>query len=263
MDHHDTLVSPFDKIAYQVNGTNVVALTAGKGPALVFLHGTGTFPGFDMALEWARTHRVVIPFHANFGESGDNETVVTVEDHVLHYMDLFDLLKLDGFALAGFSFGGWIAAEFAIRQPDRLTRLVLAAPAGLVVEEAPAPDLFNLSIHEVPKYLTHDPDIALRFFPKQPDPQFNAKLGREMQGLARALVPAPHGNPRLATWAHRIRMPTLLMWGEHDRLMPVAHAAHWQRLLPDCRLEYVMGAGHLMFEERPDCAHMVTSFLAN
>jgi pimeloyl-ACP methyl ester carboxylesterase len=252
----------FSREEYDVNGTKVVALTAGRGPVLVFLHGTGTFPGFDVALEWARTHRVIIPFHANFGESGDSEAIATIEDHVLHYMDLFDRLALDRFALAGFSFGGWIAAEFAIRQPQRLARLVLAAPAGLPVEEVPPPNLFALSPQEVPAYLTHDPAVVLSYFPRQPDPDFDARLGREMGGLARALEAAPQGSYRLAHWAHRITMPTLLLWGEKDRLMPVAQAAHWQELLPDCRLEYVAGAGHLLFEENPASAALVTRFLS-
>lgn len=256
-------VASFNRETYDVNGTRVVTLTAGSGPILVFLHGTGTFPGFEMALEWAKTHRVIIPFHANFGESGDNDRIATIDDHVLHYMDVFDLMGIDGFALAGFSLGGWIAAEFAMRQPKRLSHLVLAAPAGLVVDEAPAPDLFKVPPQEVPAYLTHDPAVVLSYFPKEPDPAFDASLGREMGGLARALVPSPQGNPQLAQWAHRIRMPTLLLWGEHDRLMPFAQAAHWNRLLPNSRLEIVAGAGHLLFEEKPDCARLVPEFLAN
>lgn len=263
MDNPKKAPVSFTKEVYEVNGTQVVALTAGSGPTLVFLHGTGTFPGFDTALEWACTHRVIIPFHANFGESGDNEAIATVEDHVLHYMDLFDLLDLDGFALAGFSLGGWIAAEFAMRQPQRLSKLVLAAPAGLVVEQAPAPDLFAVASQEVPAYLTHDPAVVLSYFPKQPDPGFEARLNREMRGLARALAPSPQGSSRLGQWMHRIGMPTLLLWGEHDRLMPVAQAPYWQGRLPNCRLEHVPGAGHLLFEERPECARLVTEFLAS
>ena len=258
-----TPAEQFSREHYTVNGTKVVALTAGQGPNLVFLHGTGTFPGFDMALEWARSHRVIIPFHANFGESGDSDAIASVDDHVLHYMDFFDQLMLDRFALAGFSLGGWIAAEFALRQPERLAKLVLAAPAGLLVPEAPAPNLLALPPEEVPGYLTHDPAVAMRYFPQQPDPQFDARLGREIAGLARALAPSPQGNPKLAHWAHRIRMPTLLLWGENDRLMPVAQARHWQRLLPDCQLAYIPGAGHLLFEENAASAGLVADFLGS
>lgn len=253
----------FSREEFEVNGGRVAMLSAGDGPALVFLHGTGTFPGFSVALDWARTHRVLIPFHANFGESGDNDAVSTIEDHVIHYMDLFDRIGLERFALAGFSLGGWIAAEFAIRRPERVAKLVLAAPAGMSVAEAPAPDLFALRPQDIPGYLTNDPAVALSYFPRQPDADFDARLGREMAGYARVLQAAPQGSRTLAHWTHRITMPTLLLWGQKDRLMPVAQAAHWQRKLPNSRLEYVPGAGHLLFEERPAAAGLVTEFLSD
>ena len=135
----------FERMRLNINGTDIVVLSIGNGRPLVFLHGTGTFTGFEVARQWAAHHRVLIRFHPGFGESGDHGTLDTIEDYALHYMDLFDRLELDGFDLAGFSLGGWMAAEFAIRQPRRVRRLVLVAPAGLVVNEAPAPDLFRSS----------------------------------------------------------------------------------------------------------------------
>lgn len=252
----------FSREEHSVNGTKVVMLTAGSGPELVFMHGTGTFPGFGFALELAQSHRVLIPFHANFGESGDNLQITSIEDHVLHYMDLFDQLGLEKLVLSGFSFGGWLAAAFAIRQPQRISKLVLAAPAGLKVAEAPPPDLFALTPQEIPAYLTHDPMVALRYFPKDPNPAFEAQLGREMQALGKALEGAPGGDPVLANWGHRISMPVLLLWGAADRLVPVAQAAYWQKLMPDARVEYIEGAGHLLFEESPEAARVFHRFIS-
>jgi len=251
----------FEHRDIEVNGVRIALLVAGHGPDLVFLHGTGTFPGFDVPLRWASRRRVIIPFHPNFGDSADSEAIAAIDDYVLHYMDLFDALGLDRVDLAGFSLGGWIAAEFAIRQPERVRRLVLIAPAGLAVAEAPPPDLFALPPQEIPAYLTHDPRLALGLFPKAPDPDFAARLGREMQALARILAPHPQGSPRLARWLHRLVMPTLLLWGAEDRLMPAAQARHWQKALPDCRLESIAATGHLVFEETPEAGELVTSFL--
>lgn len=252
----------FERMAVDINGTRTVVLSIGSGQPLVFLHGTGTFTGFEVARQWARRHRVLIPFHPGFGESGDNDTLDTIEDYVLHYMDLFDRLGLDGFDLAGFSLGGWMAAEFAIRQPRRLRRLVLVAPAGLVVKEAPAPDLFQIPPTEFPAYLAHDPMAAVRYFPKAPDPAFDAALGREVGGLAKLVRHDPQGNPKLARWVHRISVPTLVLWGANDRLRPTAQADAWMRLLPDGRRELVPATGHLVFEETPDAGRIVTDFLA-
>src|ERR1700739_983871 len=137
---HDVVVRSGARLAgvapseYDINAVKTVVQSIGSGPVLVFLHGTGTFTGFEVARAWAAHHAVLIPFHPGFGDSGDSDTIDTVEDHVLHYMDLFDHLGLRSFHLAGFSLGGWLAAEFAIRQPQRVRRLVLGAPAGLVVD---------------------------------------------------------------------------------------------------------------------------------
>jgi pimeloyl-ACP methyl ester carboxylesterase len=252
----------FERSEYDINGIRTAVLSIGSGPALVFLHGTGTFTGFDVARGWSAQHRVIIPFHPGFGDSGDADALQTIDDYVLHYMDLFDRLGLDQFDLAGFSLGGWLAAEFAIRQPQRLRHLVLVAPAGLVVAEAPAPGLFDIQPQELPAYLAHDPAAALRYFPSQPDPAFDARLGREVGGYAKLTQGHPQGNPKLMQWLHRITPPTLLLWGANDRLRPTAQAQAWMAKLPRATLKLVPATGHLVFEETPAAGRIVTDFLS-
>jgi pimeloyl-ACP methyl ester carboxylesterase len=253
----------FIRAEYDINGVRTVVHEIGSGPELVFLHGTGTFTGFEVVRSWAMRRKVIIPYHPGFGESGDDAALDTVDDYVLHYMDLFDRLGLAKIDLVGFSLGGWIAAEFAIRQPQRLRRLALAAPAGLVVEKAPAPDLFQIAPQELPSYLAHDVNAVLRFFPRAPDPAFDARLGREVGALARLIQKSPQGNPKLARWLHRITVPTQLLWGARDRMRPTAQADAWMALLPNGRLELVPNTGHLVFEETPSSAEIVRDFLVN
>lgn len=252
----------FERTEHDVGGVRTVVHSIGSGPPLVYLHGTGTFTGFEMARPWAESRRVIVPYHPNFGDSGDDPSIDTVEDYVLHYLDLFDQLGLETFDLVGLSLGGWLAAEIAIRQPARVRRLVLVAPAGLVVAEAPAPSLFDIQPQELPGYLTHDPAVAASYFPAAPDPAFGERLGREVGGFAQLIRTDPQGNPKLARWAHRISMPTLVLWGAEDRLRPTAQGAAWVRLLPDARLALVPATGHLVFEETPAAGHTVTDFLA-
>jgi len=251
----------FERDEYDINGIRTVVLSIGSGPELVFLHGTGTFTGFDAARGWAASRKVIIPYHPGFGDSGDADALDTVDDYVLHYMDLFDRMGLNNFDLAGFSLGGWLAAEFAIRQPQRLRRLVLVAPAGLVVDEAPAPGLFDFPPQELPAYLAHDPAAALRYFPSAPDPAFDARLGREVGGFVKLISAHPQGNPKLKSWLHRITPPTLLLWGAQDRLRPTAQAQAWMAGLPNGTLKLVPATGHLVFEETPAARHVVTDFL--
>ncbi len=112
----------FARAEYDINGVKTVVHSIGSGPEFVFLHGTGTFTGFEFARALSARRKVVIPYNPNFGDSGDDPSLDTIEDYVLHYMDLFDRLGLTKFDLGGFSLGGWLAAEFAIRQPERLRR---------------------------------------------------------------------------------------------------------------------------------------------
>jgi pimeloyl-ACP methyl ester carboxylesterase len=251
----------FERDEHDINGIRTVVLSIGSGPELVFLHGTGTFTGFDVARGWAASRKVIIPYHPGFGDSGDADALDTVDDYVLHYMDLFDRMGLNNFDLAGFSLGGWLAAEFAIRQPQRLRRLVLVAPAGLVVDEAPAPGLFDFPPQELPAYLAHDPAAALRYFPSAPDPAFDARLGREVGGFVKLISAHPQGNPKLKSWLHRITPPTLLLWGAQDRLRPTAQAQAWMAGLPNGTLKLVPATGHLVFEETPAARRVVTDFL--
>ncbi|HTN80275.1 MAG TPA: hypothetical protein VMK16_11415, partial [Acidimicrobiales bacterium] len=84
----------FDKLTFDVQGTETVVLAAGNPDAapLVFFHGGGTFHGWAFAEPWTSSFRVLIPFHPGFGESGDMEGLRDVGDVVLHYVDLFDQL---------------------------------------------------------------------------------------------------------------------------------------------------------------------------
>jgi pimeloyl-ACP methyl ester carboxylesterase len=252
----------FTRDEHVINGVKTVVYSIGSGPDLVFLHGTGTFTGFAFARDWARQHKVIIPFNPNFGESGDDPSLDSIEDYVLHYLDLFDHLGLNKFDLAGFSLGGWLAAEFAIRAPQRVRRLVLVAPAGLVVEKARAPELAEITPPELPSYLAHDPAVALSYFPKAPDPAFDARLGREIGAYAQLVRNNPQGNPKLARWLHRIGAPTLLLWGSADRMRPAAQADAWKALLPDARVSLIPDTGHLLFEETPSAAKVAADFLA-
>jgi pimeloyl-ACP methyl ester carboxylesterase len=251
----------FTRAEYDINGVKTVVHSIGSGPEFVFLHGTGTFTGFEFARAWGAQRKVIVPHNPNFGESGDAAALDTVEEYVLHYMDLFDRLGLKTFDLGGFSLGGWLAAEFAIRQPHRLRRLVLVAPAGLVVENARAPELSEITPPELPSYLANDVAAALRYFPKLPDPAFDAGLGREIGAYAQLIRNNPQGNPKLARWLHRLTVPTLLLWGAADRMRPTAQADAWMALLPDARLELVPDTGHLVFEETPSAGEIVSGFL--
>jgi pimeloyl-ACP methyl ester carboxylesterase len=244
-----------------VNGVEVAMLTAGSGDALLFLHGAATSSGFDFALGWADRLRVLIPYHPGFGESADDPRVREMHDYVLHYLELLDQLGLARVNLVGHSIGGWLAARFAIEHGHRVRRLVLCCPAGLRVPEHPTLDLFSVPPEQLAARLIANQDLLQRRS-SQP-PSIDAVVGqyREQTSLARVMWERNY-DLTLERWLHRASMPSLLLWGQLDRVVPVEQAEVWARRLPDTRVEVLPGAGHLPFHEAPRAVQAVREFLA-
>ena len=135
----------FERETISVNGVRVTMLAAGSGEPLVFWHGAGAWHGFEFAEPWASRFRVIIPFHPGWGESADAPEMTRIDDYMLHYLELFDLLKLPQVNLVGLSMGGRFAATFAIQHRERVRKLVLVAPAGMDVPEHPMANFFAAS----------------------------------------------------------------------------------------------------------------------
>jgi len=160
-----------EPLQFDVNGTKTVVLAAGDSaaPPLVFLHGAGTFHGWQFAEPWIEDHRVLVPYHPGYGESGDLDGLSEVHDLVLHYTDLFDQLGLSkDVNLFGFSLGGLVAARFAIEQNHRLRRLVLVAPTGLRVPDVEVDDLFRIPPDELVGRLVHRFETLAPHLPEDP-----------------------------------------------------------------------------------------------
>ena len=249
----------YDLRRYDVNGIDTAVLSAGDGPPLVFFHGAGTLTGFDALLPLAERFRLVVPNHPGFGASDDDPSIDSLQDYVLHYLDLLDLLEIDELTLVGHSMGGFMAAVFAIQQAPRVSRLVLTAPIGLRVREHPVVDIFAIPDEELPGYLTPNPSILAPHVPMPPTPEFLAERYRESTSTARLFWNRTY-DPKLPRWLHRLTMPTLLLWGEEDRLVPVQQAAVWAEGIPNATVRTLPGVGHLPFDETPEAAQAVLEF---
>lgn len=258
-----TTALALERIELEVNATPTVVLAGGPAdaPPLVFLHGGGTFHGWEFARSWVEQFRVLIPFHPGFGESGDMADLREINDYVLHYTALFDQLGLTSeLNLVGLSLGGLIAARFAIAQQLRLRRLVLVAPAGLRSAEHGGPDLFRIPAEELPGYLVHDMATLAPYLPTEPDVDFIVDRYRETRTLAILLWEHPFDRV-LPRWLGTMTVPTLLVWGDDDRLTPAGLAEDWAALIPDVTVKTFPAAGHLVLDESPAAAAAVADFL--
>lgn len=243
-----------------VNGIDTAVLTAGEGRPLVFFHGAGTTTGFDALLPLAERFRLVVPHHPGFGASADDPKIDGIHDYVLHYLDLLDQLGLETFSLVGHSMGGLLAAWFAIEQQPRVERLVLAAPAGLRVAGHPMEDIFTIPDELFGEYVTADLSVFEGKVPDPPTADFLANNYRELTSAARVLWEKPYDS-RLPRWTHRLSMPTLLLWGDADRIIPVGQADSWAGIIPGAEQRILPGVGHLLFDETPAAVQAVAEFV--
>jgi len=249
----------FREERHDVNGIETAVLFAGDGDTLVYFHGAGTAFGFDHLLPLAERFRLVVPYHPGFGLSADDPSIDSLHDYVLHYLDLFDRIAVEHLFLVGESMGGCIAAWFAIEQPERVRRLVLQSPFGLRVLDHPSVDLFSIPDEEVPAHLVVDQSL-FGDGSAPPSPEFLAERYRESTSFARVGWKSPYER-KLPKWLHRISAPTLLLWGEEDRLHPVGQAAAWAELIPAAEVVTFARVGHLPTVETPEAVAAVAEFL--
>jgi len=181
---------------------------------------------------------------------------------VLHYVELFDQLGLTHEVdLVGFSIGGNLAARFAIEQKHRLRRLVLVAPPGLRVPGVAVDDFFRIPPEELVGRLVHRMGTILPYLPGDPhDVDFTVDRYRETRTMAIMLWEHPFDRV-LPRWLRRVDVPTLVVWGDEDRLLPVELAAPWAALLPEATVATFPDAGHLVLDESPAAAAAVSTFL--
>jgi pimeloyl-ACP methyl ester carboxylesterase len=246
-----------------VRGTPIQLLQEGAGPPLLFLHGAGgagRWLGFQERL--AKGFTVYCPSHPGHGGSPAAEWIEHISDLAFHYVDLLDELGLARAHLVGASFGGWIAAELATMASHRLASLVLIDPVGIQVSGWIYPFLFGMDVPEIVATVFHDPMAALALAP--PDQSVETLALQYRQGAALARVAwNPHlYNPLLRRRLGRIAAPTLLCWGAHDRVAPVAPCGEtWAREIPGARLRVFDDSGHVPHLEEPDAvAEAVSEF---
>ena len=253
-------MSRFAREELTIDGVKTVVHTAGKGEPLVVFHGAGTVDGFDFAGAWADKYRVIVPYHPGFGESGDDPTFTDIHDYVMHYLELFDALKIETMHLVGLSMGGYLAAKFASEHGHRINKLVLIAPYGLHVPEHPTVDVIAIPGEEILSMLVSNFEAVKKHLPEKPDPDFIAARYREATSFARLFWEHPT-DPKFPRHLHRVKMPTLIVWGEEDKLIPVQQAQVWRKLVPNAEVMIVKGAGHIVQSDKPETVEAIRRFL--
>ena len=251
------------------NGTfQVEVIEDGEGSPLLFLHGVdGVREGDPFVARLARSHRVIAPLVPGFGASTGTENLRDIHDLIYYQLDLLDTLGLRDLPVVGHSLGGMFAAEIAAVQPQRVGALVLIDAFGLWDARYPVADFFAMSPKALAAATYYDTDSPIaRAAAEAPEDNeayvaFALERAKSLATAAKYLWPLP--NRGLSGRAHRISAPTLVLWGEADKIAPPAYAQEFQALIPQAEVAIIERAGHLPQVEQLDAtADRIERFLA-
>jgi pimeloyl-ACP methyl ester carboxylesterase len=238
----------------RIGPVDVTVGERGAGRPYLLLHG-GAGPvsvgAFADLLGATGDARVLTPTHPGFGGTPRPESLRSVADLAALYAALLEQLDLRDVIIVGNSIGGWIAAELALLASPRVSGVVLVDATGIVVDGHPVADPFAMSLPDLMARSYYNPD-AYRIDPtKLPEAQRNAIAAN------RAALAVYGGNPsvgdatlrgRLAT----VRVPTLVLWGEADRIGDVDYGRAFAAAIPGARFQLLAKTGHVPQIETPD-----------
>lgn len=239
-----------------------------SGETVLFLHDLDYLNGVDYPFVEALSERwrLLSPSHPGFGESSLPDDFDSIDDLAFVYLDL--LREIGPSHVIGAGFGGWLAAEVAVRSTEHVRSLVLVDALGIKVSDRTTPDIkdmFVVSPSELVTLCWHD--IGKTNMPL-PSPRFDEDTLTRLLNNRRtaALVgwkPFMH-DPKLLGRLRRINRPTLVVWGASDGLVTPDYGRAYAAAIPASRFALLESAGHYPYLEQPDAfVSVVEPFLSS
>ena len=184
-------------------------------------------------------------------DSDEDEDIDTIDDVAFRWIEVLDALGLAQVDLAGTCFGGWMAAELAVRDTGRLASLTLVGASGLHVDCVKQIDPFLRTDEERIRDLFYDQARANEVMKTWLAPEHADVAAKNRVTTAKLSWQPRSHDPDLHKWLHRIDVPTLLIWGAEDKLFPPEYAHAYQRLIPRSKAVIIPECGHLPHVEKP------------
>jgi pimeloyl-ACP methyl ester carboxylesterase len=251
----------------------------GEGEPVLFLHsGSGITPSDPLLTALAATGRKVIaPRHPGFSDPEELVELRDVHDLALYHEELLGKLGLHSVPVIGHSFGGMVAAELAAHYPTRVSKLVLAAPVGLWNDDYPVTDFFTAFPFGMAELLWHDQSspeaVAAMSAMAAGDEEEESKSDDPLTALMLRVLPGlvtlgkyiwPLPDRGLVRRLRMITPPTLVIWGEKDKLAPSQYADDFVKGIPNARAEFIPDAGHMApYEKTDEFVGIVQKFLSD
>jgi len=266
-DEAANVVTPIEKtertVTVQGIATHMFEAGPPTAPPLLYLHGT--YLGnlwLDYHNTLAQNFHVFAPDTPGFGLTERPDWMRDMSDYILFFRDLLDELELDRPMLVGHSLGGWMAAEVAVWYPERVKKLVLSNAVGIRVKGTPIADLFAMNVQELIAASFDNPMAALPLMPAEFNTEYLLLQYSQLTTLA-SLAWNPNYDPKLERRLASVKCPTLVIWGQNDRLIPPAYGEAYHRLIANSELVILEGTSHMpMFEKHEEWSRIICQFLS-
>ncbi len=239
-DEAASVVTSREKNEYTVTVQGIAThlFEAGEptAPPLLYLHGThlgNLWLDYHHAL--AQNFHVFAPDTPGFGLTERPDWMRDMSDYILFFRDLLDELGLEQAMFVGHSLGGWMAAEIAVWYPQRVKKLVLSNAIGIRIKGTPIANLFAMNAQEVLNACFDNLMAAMPLMPAEFNTDYLLAQYRERTTLA-SLAWNPEYDPKLERRLATVKCPTLIVWGQNDRLVPPAYGDAFHRLIANAEL---------------------------
>ena len=247
------MANDFIETTVELKTGKVHILESGTGSNILFLHHSWGNPGWlPVHTKLSKEHHVVVPDMPGWGGSERPIWARDTRDIAILCNRVIESLELDSVTIVGLGFGGYVAAELATMSPSELKGMVLIGAAGLKPKTTDILDQM-LSSHRgyiEESFRDHETYVAWMGEDPEDDMRQLWELSREM--TARVCWKPYMFNRRLEPLLTDVKIPTLIVWGDEDKVMPLECAELYSKALPNARLEVIEGAGHLVELEEGD-----------
>ena len=252
----------------KVAGTELVLVRGGSGRPLLMLHDELGYPGW---VSWndalAAEREFIIPLQPGFGKSTRLDWVRSYRDLGGFYARVLREMHLAPIDVIAFSAGGYIAAEMAASDPHIFSHMVLSAPMGLKPTEGEIFDFLAVTIRTCLMQTVSNPEapeFAKIYGGEMTPEQFELFEDARSETARLGWEPFMY-NPSLGYLLEGVtQLPTLLIWGEEDAVVPRGCIDAYQKAIPSAQVVVIPGVGHRPEVEDPEIfVQAVKAFLAS
>lgn len=237
----------------QVAGLTIQYWEGGAGEPLVIVHhDIGTSGGTAFPERLAQQYRVLVPELPGYGKSDRPAWARHPRDMALLLNLMLDGLDVGRMTLVGLGFGGWIAAEMAVMNQRRLARLVLVNPMGIKPSEGEIVDQMMIDLQDYVETGCASREAFVRVFGEEVPREQNLSWDYAREMTARIAWKPYMFSQQLPHLLGGVQTPTLIVWGDANRVVPIACGEAYARAMPNARMMTLSDAGMWADLEQPE-----------